>query len=114
MIEVFVQEPALLWPLVGGVLAPGILLCWVIRRRRASQQAQPRGLGAALAYCLDGDLVEARTILESRIRQREGDLMDTVVGLIAVLRTQGELNVPVAFWTSFRRAAPDHGSMCCG
>ena len=91
MIEVFVQEPALLWPLVGGVLALGILLFWVIRRRRASQQAQPRGLGAALAYCLDGDLVEARTILESRIRQREGDLMDTVVGLIAVLRTQGEL-----------------------
>mgnify|MGYP001396565710 CR=1 FL=1 len=78
--------------IVGGVLVTLLTVLWVfIRVRRARESARPRGIGAALAYCLDGDLSEARTILEGRIRLREGELIDSIIGLVAVLRAQGEL-----------------------
>jgi hypothetical protein len=78
--------------IMAGLVVFFLLVIWVlIRVRRARNAERPRGAGSALAYCLDGDLAEARIILESRIRLREGDLIDNVVGLIAVLRAQGEL-----------------------
>jgi len=67
------------------------LVVWVLIRRRRRKVQAPRGGGMAAALALDEDLAGARSIFEERVRQSGYDFVDSVIGLVAVMRAQGEL-----------------------
>lgn len=75
-----------------GVVGFAIWLVWPRRRRRrrAPERVGPTGVGAALAFALDGELDRARSLLTQHVRVAGADQPDAVIGLIAVLRAQGD------------------------
>ncbi|MEZ4470277.1 MAG: hypothetical protein R3F60_05645 [bacterium] len=75
--------------LLGGLVLLILMTRWWRRpRQRAAPQA-PSGVGAALAYALDGELGHARQLLEARVRASGGAEADAVLALLAVLRAEG-------------------------
>lgn len=60
------------------------------QRRLGARQRPPTGVGAALALALEGDLAEARNMLQHLIRAGGVHRADAIVGLVAVLRASGE------------------------
>ena len=70
-----------------------LLLAWVIQKLRSRAdriQAAPEEIGFALAKALGGDLSGARRILELKTSANNHEFTSAVVGLVAVLRAQGE------------------------
>lgn len=82
-------------PLAAFGAAVAMLIAWLAarraERRRPRRPPSPSGPGAALALALDGDLTAARRVLEDRVRFPGPERIDALVGLIAVLKAQGEL-----------------------
>ena len=74
-------------------LLMGLTLLVLVRRRiaRCRLAPAPRDGGMALAMVLDEDLGEARRILEEKTKLNGPGFADAVIGLVAVLRAQGEL-----------------------
>jgi len=83
------------YPVIGLSLALflGLTLLILVRRRttRSRLAPAPRDGGMALAMVLDEDLGEARRILEEKTKLSGPGFADAVIGLVAVLRAQGEL-----------------------
>lgn len=75
----------------AAVLALGV---WLRRRRRERERRAayrpPEGPGTALALALDGDLSGAQRVLEATLRITGPSAADLVVGLVAVLKAQGQ------------------------
>ena len=70
-----------------------LLVAWVIQKLRSRGeriQTAPEEIGFALAKVLAGDLSGARRILEQKTSANNHEFTSAVVGLVAVLRAQGE------------------------
>lgn len=82
-------------PLASFATVALLFVVWVANRRRerrrARSAASPTGPGVALALALDGDLAEARDILARRVRSGGSDGLDALIGLVAVLKAEGDL-----------------------
>lgn len=75
--------------LLGGAALLILAIGLRPRRRAPSAVASPRGVGAALAFALDGELARARALMEAQVRATRGADPDAVLGLLAVLRAEG-------------------------
>jgi len=76
------------------VLLAVLLTYWIVERFRnrfKRSSPPPRSSGLAIAKVLDGDLAEARAILEEKTSANGVDFVDGLIGLVAVLRKQGEV-----------------------
>ncbi len=82
-------------PLASFAMVVGLLAAWLIarrrERRRARERRSPNGPGVALALALDGDLAGARSILAGQVGRGGADALDGLVGLVAVLKAEGDL-----------------------
>lgn len=82
-------------PLASFATVVTLFVVWVVARRRERRRARarrsPMGPGVALALALDGDLAGAREILAREVRSGGAIGLDALVGLIAVLKAEGDL-----------------------
>ncbi|MGK0358609.1 MAG: putative Zn-dependent protease [Bradymonadia bacterium] len=99
---------------IVAIIGVAIWLVWPKRRRPTQAPNGPSGVGAALAYALDGNLPEARARLTHLVRAGGGDRPDAVLGLVAVLRAQGDFARAAAIVRGLqaRQATPWLRSLC--
>ena len=108
---------AALLALVVAVLLVLFAMRFLARRASVASQDEvletgPSGAGAALAMALDGDLGRARQLLEKQLREPSIDQADILVGLIGVLRAQGELNRAMMLIDQWTERVPSVWAQC--
>ncbi len=92
--------------LLGGLVLLAAVIGLRPRRRPAPEASGPRGVGAALAFALDGDLTRARALMEARVRSTRGTDPDAVLGLLAILRAEGNHARAAALVVALLRRRP--------
>lgn len=93
---------------IVSLLGFALWLVWPRRRRRGRrpQASGPTGVGAALAFALEGDLARARVLLTQYVRAAGTAQPDAVLALVAVLRAQGDFNRAAAIVRGLRARQP--------
>lgn len=92
--------------LLGGLVLLILVTRWWRRPRRPAAAPLPSGVGAALAFALDGELAHARQLLEARVRASQGAEADAVLALLAVLRAEGRHGRAAALVQALLRRQP--------
>lgn len=87
-LSTLINGPALF--AIVAIVGVAVWIVWPKRRSAPAAPSGPSGVGAALAYALDGDLGEARIRLTRLVRAGGAEQPDAVLGLVAVLRAQGD------------------------
>jgi tetratricopeptide (TPR) repeat protein len=100
---------------IALILLVAIWMAWP--RRKRTQRETPRGpsgVGAALALALEGRLDRARALLTRHVQAGGADRADAVLGLIAVLRAQGDFRRAAALLKGLnaRQPAPWLNTLC--
>lgn len=111
-LSTLINGPALFAML--AIIALAVWLVWPRRRPPVQTPGGPTGVGAALAYALDGELDEARARLTQLVRAGGADRPDAVLGLVAVLRAQADFARAAAIVRGLqaRQPAPWLRSLC--
>ena len=111
-LSTLINGPALL--AIIAIVGLAIWLVWPRRRPAARVPIGPTGVGAALAHAMDGGLDEARALLTRLVRAGGADRPDAVLGLVAILRAQGDLARAAAIVRGLqaREPAPWLRSLC--
>lgn len=93
---------------VALIIGLAIWMAWPRRVRRppADVPQGPSGVGAALALALEGRLDRARALLTRHVQSGGADRPDAVLGLIAVLRAQGDFKRAAAIVRGLNARAP--------
>lgn len=92
--------------LLGGLVLLVLIVGLRPRRRPVPEALGPRGVGAALAFALDGELARARSLMEARVRSTRGGDPDAVLGLLAILRAEGRHGRAAALVQALLRRQP--------